>query len=610
MSGSNVASDRTVRLLALSAAVLFLACPHGSPTVPAPPAADARGDSLAFFTSSADPGGQPVACVFDWGDGTFDTSAYVASGDTAWACHAFADTGSFAVRARAVNALGRWSGWSDAAPYARSLPPFLVDTLLGPRWYGRDRWCRFRAVVSDADGDSVSARFRWGDGTASAWSLAAAPGDTVLDSVRYAADGIYQVRVDLRDARGTITAAAAGIALKVSRIAPLWIWEHDKVGYEASAALGYRDGELRIYSLSGDLEGVACHAADGRLVWSTRIWGEGMFDGAHAPSLNRDGSRLFVVDDVRMRLNCLDADNGRICWQYEPGMQWLEGTPAIGPNDEVYVTSGDPPGTYRLIRLADDGDSARVVWRVDFDDCWSISPCPAVGADGTVYVACETDTFVRLSAVSAEGNLLWASETEIPTEYYDPAYPVIDGRGRILLPVTDHGVYCFDPDGTLVWSNNTLDPGAASLVVGPGDAAYCLDQYHPSLVCFDVNTGNENWSLEFDELPADATPVLAADGSILLTEAERVYLAAVDRDGNLLWEFSGEDSLDLDPARARRADEENGDASVVIGPDGNAYLPTVYEGLWCISLGDLRLATAPWPTYNHDPARSGWAGRR
>jgi hypothetical protein len=30
---------------------------------------------------------------------------------------------------------------------------------------------------------------------------------------------------------------------------------------------------------------------------------------------------------------------------------------------------------------------------------------------------------------------------------------------------------------------------------------------------------------------------------------------------------------------------------------------------YCVAIGKARLANTAWPTYNHDNARSGWAGR-
>jgi hypothetical protein len=46
----------------------------------------------------------------------------------------------------------------------------------------------------------------------------------------------------------------------------------------------------------------------------------------------------------------------------------------------------------------------------------------------------------------------------------------------------------------------------------------------------------------------------------------------------------------------------------IVGPDGNIYL-VYYEGICCLATSGARLANTAWPTYNHDNAHSGWAGR-
>jgi hypothetical protein len=47
----------------------------------------------------------------------------------------------------------------------------------------------------------------------------------------------------------------------------------------------------------------------------------------------------------------------------------------------------------------------------------------------------------------------------------------------------------------------------------------------------------------------------------------------------------------------------------LVGPDGNIYLAGDFA-VYCLAIGNVRLANTAWPTYNHDNARSGWAGRQ
>ncbi|MFO7651258.1 MAG: hypothetical protein R6X13_07985, partial [bacterium] len=211
--------------------LLLLACPgKNKPDTPLTPWLDVVGDSLAFFTTSVDPQGGQLAYVFDWGYSHYDTTGWFDSGDTAWACHEFHIARACNVRARAFNAEGRWSDWSAPMEYLPSGPPALADTFFGPWWWGRDRWARYSATVTDPDGDSVYVRFDWGDGRRSAWLGPVPSGGTVSDSVLWPVDSLYRVSVTLRDQRGTITPAAGTRLVKVSLMAVLWYHLDDYCG--------------------------------------------------------------------------------------------------------------------------------------------------------------------------------------------------------------------------------------------------------------------------------------------------------------------------------------------------------------------------------------------
>jgi hypothetical protein len=82
----------------------------------------------------------------------------------------------------------------------------------------------------------------------------------------------------------------------------------------------------------------------------------------------------------------------------------------------------------------------------------------------------------------------------------------------------------------------------------------------------------------------------------------------LDNSGQPVWEFSVWDSLGIDKQRVKRLDGEEA-PSPMIGPNGDLYLATYYA-LVCVSHGGLKMANTAWPAYNHDNARSGWAGRQ
>lgn len=69
--------------------------------------------SYWYFTHASDPDGEDVACLFDWGDGTYTTTAMGRSGSLFRAEHVWRSTGVFQVRARATDSRGRESPWSQ-----------------------------------------------------------------------------------------------------------------------------------------------------------------------------------------------------------------------------------------------------------------------------------------------------------------------------------------------------------------------------------------------------------------------------------------------------------------------------------------------------------------
>jgi hypothetical protein len=126
--------------------------PPNTPAVPSGPASGGAGITYSFSSSATDPNGDNVAVRFDWGDGdTSDWSALMPSGDTASAGHAWADTGTFHVRAQAKNMANAVSEWSAA-----------LELGIAPGWtrtYGGTELDDARAVRQTPDGGYIIAGF-------------------------------------------------------------------------------------------------------------------------------------------------------------------------------------------------------------------------------------------------------------------------------------------------------------------------------------------------------------------------------------------------------------------------------------------------------------------
>lgn len=578
----------------------LVGCAKKAPLTPTTPWADILNDSLRFFTTATDPSNLKVQYDFDWGNGDTTTTGFYKSGDTAICARAFPDTGTFHIKARARNEQGRASEWSAECLFHASRPPQLADTIVGFTRWAVDRWYRPSVKVTDPDGDSVSVKFIWSDSTASGWSPFVASGGTVTDSVKWQTTGRRVLRVVLKD-RGSMVNHNAGVkSVNVSQVGVLWYTaDNEDLGSEASPAMGQLDGEPVLYVTATGR--VACLGLNGSHKWTTDVGWNWTF----APSLSNDGSRLYLTDEDD-GLFCLDARTGSVLWNV--GVFGCMGTPAVGPDGTIYLTGYEAGAdTSFVIRIRDCGDSAQVVWRVLFPPVTSGAAGGVTIGDGTVYAVCGGIQRDILLAVDTIGTIVWQDTTHLDGGF--PGYPpVIDGRGRVILGDDEGNLHCFNPDGTVAWSNYVswdLYPGGLS--VGYDGRIYFQSE-NGRLYCYDSD-GRRVWA---EYIPYDAfgstSPCVLSDSTVLTFCGEYAQLTCFSWDGEVLWMYAIEDSVDYTGRGRGVRDEGDDETTPVVGPDGNVYLS---DGsfTYCLAIGNARLANTAWPTYNHDNARSGWAGR-
>ena len=577
--------------LVLMLASVLVGCAR-KPLTPVAPWADVADDSLVFLTVSADPGDLKVCYDFDWDDGSTTTTDYFQSGDTCSCPHEFADTRVHYIKVRASNERGVASGWSPSLRFRLSEPPRLADTIFGLSRWVRDRWYHVSVQVIDPDADSVAVKFVWDESLATGWSAFVPSGGTARDSWKWSTTGPHAVRVVLKDKGCTISRPGAVKAVSVSRMAIVWENYDEELYYSATPTLGSLNGEPVLYGVSYD-EALDCFALDGRRLWSTPL---GCEPTGYAPSLTPDGERLYLAC-CDSGLFCLNASTGRKTWSLAfSGAAYC--TPAIGPDNAIYVVASECAG--ELYRVRDCGDSGVIEWSISLGDYSGVDNGAVVGRNGNIYVAgydCLSECSF-LVAVDSSGTVLWKDSARIQSG----GTPLVDGRDRIV--VADWNcVYCFNPDGSLAWSAPTDELSVNSAAIGHDDEVIVTD-YDGDIICLDAN-GGQRWSAAIRTY-GDNTPCVT-DGAIVVYDADGcVY--GLGEDGNLLWDFSIFDSLDLDRRGPRRLDGE-GCTSPVIGPNGDLYLADECCGMMCIAHGGLKLANTPWPTYNHDNAHPRWAGR-
>jgi len=179
--------------------------PH-IPARPSGPSTIKLNDTADYRSVTTDPNGDKVLYVFNWGDGTEDTTNLVRSGDTVTASHAWAATGALLVKAKAKDETGNWSAdWSEPlAVTITGLPPEKPITPAGPAYCTTGVACTYRVVTVHPEGGQVEFQFDWG-GTLGDWGNRAASGETAAVTHVFDIAGTYAVAVRARDDAGLIS---------------------------------------------------------------------------------------------------------------------------------------------------------------------------------------------------------------------------------------------------------------------------------------------------------------------------------------------------------------------------------------------------------------------
>ncbi|MGQ9596748.1 MAG: CAP domain-containing protein [Thermoproteota archaeon] len=101
--------------------------PPSTPTEPSGPRLGHVDESYTFTTSSVDPDGDLLSYTFDWDDGTFSTTSYVASGILASLSHSWSIPGNYSIRVMVKDTWGACSSWSSSATIRIIIPIFQVN---------------------------------------------------------------------------------------------------------------------------------------------------------------------------------------------------------------------------------------------------------------------------------------------------------------------------------------------------------------------------------------------------------------------------------------------------------------------------------------------------
>jgi len=191
---------------------------NSAPDTPYTPIGASRGwvdTPYTFWTLSNDESRDMVSIRFDWGDGvTSDWSEFVYSGDTISMVYSFDTPGTYDIRAQAQDAWGVKSEWSSPHRIA-IINNYSPETpkVDGPSEGQVLREYFFLVSSEDKDGDKISFKVEWGDGSSDGWSEPVESGAVMAFAHIWGEVNTYQIAVHARD-----TNDAEGIPAKISMI--------------------------------------------------------------------------------------------------------------------------------------------------------------------------------------------------------------------------------------------------------------------------------------------------------------------------------------------------------------------------------------------------------
>jgi outer membrane protein assembly factor BamB len=540
-------------------------CPRKAPARPEKPVGRNRVATTsvaAYSTFTTDPNQDSVLYVFDWGDKTADTTGLLQPGDTASASHRWPDTGSYAIRARARNAKGYWSGWSDKLNVTVTVnhPP---EPPLKPTHSGIDSVglpIAFTTSATDEDGDSVRIRYFFSEGQVSGFSPNLASGMAYTDTVIYSQNGWKVIYAGATDGTDTSDwSAPDSVYILSPNVAPY----APSIRYEYTPQRGIANGPTyRFYASAIDRYGDSLYYRwyfDGTDSVTSAPFPSGV-DGyvEWTPTGDTHSYTVSVrVFDVSGKTNPTTPTmvfktvaEGEMIWGISGE---FVASPAIGPSlwrgdTRTGIICGNTEG-YLVVA---DAYQAFAVNQLSIVDADAYNSSPAIGADGTRYAGNENGWFYAFGTDDSRDTFKWRFGNGLDGM---TATAALAGDGSIFCGGEDQQIHKLSSNGTRAWSYGLRQWMASSPAIGPDNRIYCCDG---SGYIYALNS-DSTLSWEVSAGPAvfiTSSPAVSADGTVYVG-AEDGRLLAV-RDGSIAWSYETPTQRGIS-------------SSPALGPNGDIY---------------------------------------
>ena len=357
-------------------------------------------------------------------------------------------------------------------------------------------------------------------------------------------------------------------------------------------------------------EGNAATQEPGTLLWSFETGDE----VTSSPAIGPDDT--VYVGSKDHKVYALDGKTGAIKWEYTSKTK-IGAPPAIGSDGTVYIGTGLTGAEL----LALEGTTGEKKWA--FRVGQGIPSAPAIGADGTLYFGSKTQ---KVYAVNADGTKKWEFETG-GAIYSSPA---IGADGTVYIGSGDNKLYALDgTTGTNKWEFTTGGRIPSSPAIHPGGRVF-FGSTDGKVYAFSAYGERRWYSVTGGQV--HSSPVIGSPhGTIYIGSNDGKVYALSWGNGAKKWEFEagkgvrstpaiGSDgtlyvgSMDgkiyaLDGATGiKKWEYETGGevySSPAIGPNGTVYVGSNDGKIYALASGSKGLAKSAWPMRGRNAAHSG-----
>jgi outer membrane protein assembly factor BamB len=285
----------------------------------------------------------------------------------------------------------------------------------------------------------------------------------------------------------------------------------------------------------------------------------------------------------------------KILWRYNTAGGVYYSSPAIGTDTTIYFASGyyaSYPGILHALR-----PDGTLKWSYQHTE---VLFSPVIGDDGNIYIQ---DFHNRLFSFTPAGMLRWTYDqfTHSQFENVGQRSPAIGSDGTVYI--AGCGLHAVDPiDGSRKWIVLDGYSAKASPSIGPDGTIYAV--FSQDLVVAVNADGTEKWrnSFTFEWEMSFAPPSIGASG-VMYIPAEALYegvhysniYAFSTSDGSILWKYPVEGERFV---RASPVIDANGNiivatkANEMDNPAGVIALSPSGQKIWSYTIENVHLNTA------------------